>query len=97
MSYQPEHIDTSKVQLSEHLEKLIERLAKNVHNVWAKQRLADGWRLGPVRDDEKKEHPCLVPYEQLPESERQYDRQTVTETIKTLIAMGYTINKPPDV
>lgn len=91
MSYKPEPIDTSNVTLTaEHL-KLTELLAKNTHELWAQQRFAEGWKYGPKRDDTRKEHPCLVPYEELPESEKEYDRITALGTLKTLLAFGYRI------
>ena len=94
MSYKPEPIDTSGVTLSEDLRRLTELLAKNAHDNWAKQRLADGWTFGPQRDDARKLHPCLVPYDQLPESEKEYDRKTAMETLKAIIAAGYRILPP---
>lgn len=91
MNYQPKPIDTEKVILTtEHL-KITELLAKNTHELWAQQRLADGWKYGEKRDDIKKEHPCLVPYEDLPESEKEYDRRTALGAIKTFLALGYRI------
>ena len=95
MSYQPRPIPTSEVQLGPDILELTERLAQNAHEVWARQRLADGWKHGPRRDDQKKEHPCLVPYEQLPESEKVYDRNAAMETLKVIVALGYRIEKPP--
>src|SRR5262245_35297741 len=79
MSYQPTPIDTSRVDLPADVPELTERLAKHNHDVWARQRIADGWRYGPKRNDARKQHPGLVPYEQLPESEKAYDRATVLE------------------
>jgi len=93
LSYKPEPIDTSAATLNEKILKLTELLAKNAHDIWARQRLAEGWRYGLVRDDAKKEHPCLVPYEELPESEKQYDRNAAMETLKAIIALGYRIEK----
>lgn len=93
MAYEPKPIDTSDVRLSRALKELVERLAENVHDTWAQQRIAEGWRLGPERSDPRKEHPCLVPYAQLQESEKQYDRKTVLATVRTIVAMGYTIAK----
>lgn len=93
MEYSPNPIDTSYVELSESIRELTELLAKNAHDIWAKKRIAEGWRYGPKRDDIKKEHPCLVPYEQLPESEKQYDRNAAIETLKAIIALGYRIEK----
>ena len=94
MAYKPKQIDTSHIILDREIEELTEMLAKNAHEVWALQRLADGWVYGSKRDDAKKEHPCLVEYEMLPESEKEYDRQTAMETIKSIIALGYRIHKP---
>lgn len=94
LTYRPKPIDTSDVNLTEDILKLTKLLAKNAHDIWAKQRLAEGWKYGPRRDDSKKEHPCLVPYEELPESEKQYDRNAAMETLKAIIALGYRIEKP---
>lgn len=91
MAYQPHPIDTSQVKLSPQVRELTERLAENAHDHWARQRLLDGWRYGPARNDANKEHPCLVPYDQLPESEKVYDRQTAMETLKAITALGYRI------
>ena len=91
--YEPEPIDTSQVELDGEILELTERLAKNTHDVWAKQRLDDGWRRGPRRDDAKKEHPSLVAYEELPEREKEYDRNTAIQTLKAMFALGYRIEK----
>lgn len=74
---------------------LIEKLAEKMHDCWMEKRLAEGWGCGPVRDDAKKETPCLVPYEQLPESEKEYDRATARETILALEELGYVAVKKP--
>jgi ryanodine receptor 2 len=94
MSYQPAPIATSQITLSADLVELTERLAENAHDLWARQRLADGWTLGPRRDDTLKQHPCLVPYAQLPESEKRYDREAATGTLKAILALGYGIVLP---
>lgn len=91
MSYVPNPIDTSLLELPPGVLALTERLAEHIHNVWAKARMDEGWRYGPTRDDEKKEHPCLVPYDELPESEREYDRNTALESIRSIVAVGYRI------
>jgi hypothetical protein len=94
LNYEPKPIDTSHIILTTDIVELTELLARNAHEHWAKQRLNDGWRYGPKRDDQKKEHPCLVPYEDLPESEKEYDRKTAMETLKTVQALGYRLVKP---
>lgn len=71
------------------LASLCEILAEKVHSRWIRGRVQEGWKWGPVRDDVRKEHPCLVPYEDLPDSEREFDRQTVTATLEALQSFGY--------
>lgn len=93
MDYKPKPIDTSKVKLSGELLQLAEQMAKNVHEVWAKMRMDQGWTWGPKRDDDEKKHPCLVPYDQLPEEEKVYDRKTSQETLKFIISEGFEIKK----
>lgn len=93
MNYLPNPIDTSAVSLEAELLQLAERLAENTHDVWAKERLAQGWKYGPCRRDDLKEHPCLVPYEMLPEEEKVYDRNTALETLKAVCALGYRITR----
>jgi len=93
VDYKPAPRDTSSVRLPREIAELTELLAKNTHENWAKQRISEGWRHGPKRDDSKKEHPSLIPYEQLSESEKEYDRTTAMETIKTILALGYRIGK----
>jgi hypothetical protein len=92
-SYTPRPLDTSAVVLPEALLGLLERLAENTHEVWAAQRIKEGWTYGPERDDADKKHPCLVPYADLPESEKEYDRNTAAETLKAVIALGYQVGK----
>lgn len=94
MTYKPEPIDTRRVELSPEIGQLTERLAENAHDHWAQQRLADGWTYGPQRDDAQKRHPCLVPYAELPDSEKVYDRKSAMETLKAIVALGYRIEKP---
>ena len=91
--YRPRPIDTSDVSLPEDLIPLFEMMAQNTHEVWARGRMNEGWKWGPVRNDEKKENPCLVAYDELPESEKEYDRNTSLETLKLIIKLGYTIEK----
>ena len=93
MSYQPKPIDTNSVELPADLLKLSERLAENAHELWARQRFADGWSLGPQRDDQTKKHPSLIPYRDLSEAEKRYDHEVAIGTLKAIVAMGYRIEK----
>jgi ryanodine receptor 2 len=96
MKYEPKPLDTKKVMLSDEVLALTEKLAEHTHDVWARLRLSQGWTYGPARDDAGKKHPCLVPYGDLSEAEKEADRQTAMETIKAILALGYSI-KPPKV
>jgi ryanodine receptor 2 len=91
--YIPQPIDTKGVALPDELMPLVEKMAKNVHEVWAQTRMEQGWTYGEVRNDELKQHPCLVEYEQLPEEERVYDRNTAVGTLKLIRQLGFKIVK----
>lgn len=95
MNYKPAPRDTTEVLLPHDIEDLTELMAHNTHEIWARQRMADGWTWGPHRSDDRKEHPGLVPYEELTEAEKDYDRATALETIKLILALGYRIEKAP--
>lgn len=86
-------MDTSDIQLPEELNALIEQMAKNVHEVWAQSRMDQGWIYGEDRSDALKQHPCLIPYEELPEVEKDYDRDTAIGTIKLIVKLGFKISK----
>ncbi|MCQ2752157.1 MAG: hypothetical protein MJ189_03570 [Coriobacteriales bacterium] len=89
--YKPKPINTKDVHLPEKLNALSEDLARNVHENWSLARIAEGWTYGKTRNDEKKQTPCLVPYDELPESEKEYDRLTAQETLKSIIKLGFEI------
>ena len=91
MAYEPQPLDTSDIQLSPELLQLTEQLASNTHEVWARQRVKDGWTWGKARDDAARHHPGLVPYDELDESEKQYDRSAALETLKLIQAIGYKV------
>jgi ryanodine receptor 2 len=91
--YTPLPIDTSAVELSPDVLALTERLAEHAHDIWARQRIKDGWTYGPVRNDALKQHPCLIPYAELPDSERQYDRNAAIDTLKAIIALGFGVSR----
>ena len=91
--YIPRPVNTEHVQLPEDLISLTEKIAENIHNVWAYGRMQEGWRGGEVRDDRNKLTPCMVPYEELPENEKEYDRRTAMESLKLITVLGYTIEK----
>ncbi len=87
----PENLDG--VQLSDELNGLVEAMAKNVHDVWAQSRMEQGWTYGLERNDQLKHHPCLVAYEDLPDVEKAYDRDTAVGTLKLIQKLGFKITK----
>ncbi len=91
--YKPKPIDTKDIVLPTELNNLIEEMSKNVHEVWAATRISQGWAYGEERNDAEKKHPCLVPYEELSEKEKEYDRNTSIETIKLILKLGFKITR----
>jgi ryanodine receptor 2 len=91
--YTPKPINTDDVTVSDGIKQLSELLAKNTHEIWASTRISEGWSYGEKRDDEKKLHPCLIPYDELPENEKDYDRHTSLETLRLIMKLGYRITK----
>jgi ryanodine receptor 2 len=94
VKFTPHPISTAGVELSSEVRELTELLARNAHEIWAQQRLAESWKYGPQRNDSAREHPCLVPYDDLPESEKEIDRRMAMETLRVILALGYRIEKP---
>ena len=92
-TYVPKPAQTDDIVLSEELNGLVEAMAKNVHDVWAESRISQGWTYGSERNDALKHHPCLVPYEELPEVEKAYDRDTAVGTLKLICKLGFKITK----
>lgn len=91
--YHPHPIDVSDVQLDGELMELSEILAENVHEVWSAARLAEGWRYGDRRDDAARLHPGLVPYSELSDKEKEYDRLTAVNTLRLVVKLGFTISR----
>ena len=91
--YTPKPIDTSDVELDDELKQLVKQLARNVHDNWSIGRINEGWTYGPERNDALKQNPCLVEYDDLPESEKDYDRNTAMETLKLILKLGWIIKK----
>lgn len=87
----PENLDG--IQLSDELNGLVEAMAKNVHDVWAQSRMEQGWTYGLERNDQLKHHPCLVAYEDLPDVEKAYDRNTAVGTLELIQKLGFKITK----
>ena len=90
-TYIPKPVDTSDAVLPQELNALATKLATQVHDIWAQGRIAEGWTYGETRNDAKKTNPCLVPFDDLPESEQAYDLNTAYETLRPINQLGYQI------
>ena len=89
--YEPSPITLDDVELSDDLTELQEAIAENAHEIWAKARTDQGWTYGPERNDQKKETPDMVPYCNLPEGEKLYDREMAMQTLKLVKKLGFEI------
>ena len=79
--------------MSDDLAELQEAIAENAHEIWAKTRTDQGWTYGPERNDVQKETPDMIPYCNLPESEKLYDREMAMQTLKLVKKLGFEIKK----
>ncbi|XP_067470582.1 ryanodine receptor 3-like isoform X7 [Thunnus thynnus] len=87
-SFIPTPVETSQIVMPPHLENVRDKLAENIHELWGMNKIELGWSYGKIRDDNKRQHPCLVDFSKLPETEKNYNLQMSTETLKTLLALG---------
>nr|CAD7393765.1 unnamed protein product [Timema cristinae] len=96
-AFVPTPVDTSAITLPTYVESIRDRLAENIHEMWAMNKIEAGWIYGERRDDIRKIHPCLIQFERLPPAEKRYDSQLAVQTLKTILALGYyiTMDKPP--
>jgi ryanodine receptor 2 len=92
--YRPAPIETTGTSLPPELEAHLERLAEHVHDLWSVRRMEEGWIMGATRSDQAHTHPNLVPYAELGEGDKDYDRMVARETLKAVIALGYRILPP---
>ena len=91
--YTPQPINVDDAELSPDLLELGEAIAENAHEIWATKRKAEGWSWGPERDDILLQTPVMIPYSNLPEEEKDYDREMAMQTLKLVLKMGYRIVK----
>lgn len=91
--YSPKPIPSEGIELTDELVSLRETLAEHLHDVWALGRMKQGWTYGAKRDDDAMTHPCLVPYTDLPEDEKEFDRASAIGTLKAILASGFQITR----
>ena len=92
-NYEPHPLNLDDVPIEPELLELREAIAENAHEVWAEARKREGWSYGSERDDTKKLHPDMLPYNLLPETEKEYDRQMAMNTIKLVKKLGWEFRK----
>jgi class 3 adenylate cyclase len=85
---------TPPVKLTADIVSLVEQLAEFNHECWLKERTGQGWKFGPKRDEDRKENPCMVPYAELSEDDKKFNRATALETIRTILDLGYNMMGP---
>ena len=91
--YDPQPIDVTEFPLEGDIKELIEAIAENCHDIWARERMDHGWTYGPERDDKNLKHPDLVPYSDLPDSEKEYDIKMAQGTLELIQRLGFKIKK----
>ena len=92
--YKPAPLDLSAIELNVKMEELVDQLAENTHNVWAKERISQGWTYGLNEDVEKRRSPHLVHYANVDEAIKVANRNTASETVRTLLVYGYVLDPP---
>lgn len=92
----PPPTGTVDVKLPDSLHALIEILAEEAHDNWARQRLSEGWRYGRRLSRRRKTHPLLVPYRELTHEQQEADRVVAMGSVKVILRHGYTLQEPAD-
>jgi ryanodine receptor 2 len=87
-AFVPHPVDTKEINLPQYIESIRDKLAENIHEVWAANKIDAGWVYSEIRDDMNRKHPCLTSFERLPQSEKKYDTTLALQTLKTIIALG---------
>ncbi|MCP9259463.1 Ryanodine receptor 44F [Dirofilaria immitis] len=93
----PVLVDISNVVLPEFAMEIHEKLAENLHELWAMRKIELGWSYGEVRDQKTRRHPCLTSFQQLPQNEKTYNINLAIDTMKTIEALRYhmILDEPP--
>lgn len=92
-NYVPNPINVDEVVLPEKIAELTEYISENTHEEWAKQRLKEGWTFAPKTNKKLKQSFDLVPYCELIDSEKEYDRKMAMNTLRVLYKIGYRLEK----
>ncbi|KAK5965079.1 hypothetical protein GCK32_008746 [Trichostrongylus colubriformis] len=94
--YKPQPLDTREIVLPEEMNPLIEALARNTHNVWAKEKIKRGWTFGLSEfvDATQKRSPHLVPYEEVDNRIKEANRESAAENLRALQLFGIFIEPP---
>ena len=92
--YKPQPLDLSAVALTSKLDELVEQLAENTHNIWARERIQQGWTYGLNEDPDLNRSPHLVSYSNVDEAIKKANRDTASETVRTLLVYGYILEPP---
>ncbi|KAK6101668.1 RIH domain family protein [Brugia pahangi] len=93
----PKLVDISAVVLPHFAMEIHEKMAENLHELWAMRKIELGWSYGEVRDEKTRRHPCLTSFQQLPPNEKAYNINLAIDTMKTIEALRYhmILDEPP--
>ena len=92
-NYVPNPINVDDIVLPEKIAELTEYIAENTHEEWAKQRFKEGWTFAPKTNKKLKQSFDLIPYCELLDSEKEYDRKMAMNTLRVLYKIGYRLEK----
>ena len=86
-------ISSQNDQLPQEIAQDMEIIARSVHESWMRQRQGEGWTYAAEFDNQLKTTPNMVDYDALPESEKEVDRATVRQVVRTLLKLHYRIGR----
>ncbi|XP_072545007.1 ryanodine receptor 2 [Salminus brasiliensis] len=92
--YRPAPVDQSSISLTAAQEALVEALAENEHNLWAKERIRQGWSYATQQDVKGKRSPQLVPFSLLEERIKRCSKEAARDALGTLLGLGYAVEPP---
>lgn len=92
-NFDPKPINTMNFSLPEKLEYIVTKYAEHSHDKWACDKSQNGWKYGISLDENMKTHPLIRPFKTLTEKEKEIYRWPARESLKTMLAVGWTVER----
>ncbi|KAM7395128.1 hypothetical protein PAMA_006737 [Pampus argenteus] len=92
-NFDPKPINTANISLPEKLDYIANKYAEHSHDKWSSEKMSAGWKHGDNVDEQAKTHPLLKPYKALSEKERETYRWPIKESLKSMLSMGWNIER----